>query len=102
LSQKPERATPPVSPAPRTTHDSGPILCTSHDIEMWAYDGPYERAEDGNAEAQFEVGQMYHLGRGLKKDPVEAALWYRKAAEQGHEEARDLLEVVNAEVKSPS
>jgi TPR repeat protein len=45
-------------------------------------------AEAGNADAQFNLGQAYKLGRGV---PVNAALaqsWYQKAARQGHEQAQ--------------
>ncbi len=40
-------------------------------------------AEQGHAEAQFRLGQMYHGGEGVPQDYAEAAKWYRKAAEQG-------------------
>ena len=40
-------------------------------------------ADDGDINAQFWLGQMYDLGRGVGKDYAQAALWYRRAAEQG-------------------
>ena len=40
-------------------------------------------AEEGNAAAQFNLGQMYRLGQGVSMDPVEAARRYRQAAAQG-------------------
>lgn len=44
-----------------------------------------ERAgrEQGQAEGQSNLGILYDLGQGVKQDYVEAAKWYRKAAEQG-------------------
>ena len=39
-------------------------------------------AEDGNADAQFNLGVMYSKGRGVEQDFARAAHWYRKAAEQ--------------------
>jgi len=36
-----------------------------------------------NPQAQASLGIAYHTGTGVKKDDVEAAKWYRKAAEQG-------------------
>jgi TPR repeat protein len=43
-----------------------------------------ERAEKGDAEAQFDLGKNYEAGRiGLKRDLVQAEHWYRAAAEQG-------------------
>lgn len=41
------------------------------------------RAEQGDAEAEFQVGKAYALGRGTTQDWITAANWYRKAAEQG-------------------
>jgi uncharacterized protein len=40
-------------------------------------------AEQGNAEAQFNLGLLYDHGRGLPKDKGEALKWYRRAAMQG-------------------
>jgi TPR repeat protein len=34
---------------------------------------------------------MYRAGRGVAKDDAEAAEWFRKAAENGHEPARAAL-----------
>jgi TPR repeat protein len=41
-------------------------------------------AEQGNAEAQSTLGDMYSLGDGVPQNYTEAVKWYRKAAEQGH------------------
>jgi len=40
-------------------------------------------ADQGNATAQFSVGNLYDKGRGVARDGAEAFSWYRKAAEQG-------------------
>lgn len=45
-------------------------------------------AEQGNEDAQFNLGVMYDDGRGVKQDGFEAVKWYRKAAEQGYEKAQ--------------
>lgn len=45
-------------------------------------------AEKGHAIAQNALGAMYANGRGVPRDPAEAANWYRKAAEQGHADAQ--------------
>ncbi|MDV3457171.1 SPOR domain-containing protein [Sphingomonas sp. HF-S4] len=44
-------------------------------------------ADKGNADAQFNMGQAYKLGRGVPADLKQAEIWYRKAALQGHEQA---------------
>ncbi len=40
-------------------------------------------AEQGNAEAQLNLGVMYANSLGVPEDDAEAARWFRKAAEQG-------------------
>lgn len=39
-------------------------------------------AEQGHAEAQFNLGYCYDLGKGLVQDGTKGLKWYRKAAEQ--------------------
>lgn len=41
-------------------------------------------AEDGVAEGQFRLGQLYLRGEGVNFDAGAAAFWWRRAAEQGH------------------
>ncbi len=48
-------------------------------------------AQAGDPDAQFNMGQAYKLGRGVKADPATAIDWYRKAAKQGHSRAEDNL-----------
>lgn len=45
-------------------------------------------AERGDAEAQTNLGSMYHFGKGVPQDYAEAVKWYRLAAEQGSAWAR--------------
>jgi len=40
-------------------------------------------AEQGHADAQYNLGIMYDNGQGVSQDYVEAAKWWRLAAEQG-------------------
>jgi len=41
-------------------------------------------AEDGRADAQFQMGNLYRGGLGTERDYAEAARWYRKAARRGN------------------
>ena len=41
------------------------------------------RAEQGDAEAQYNLGVMYATGAGVPQDNGEAVRWYRLAADQG-------------------
>ncbi len=60
--------------------------------------GQYETAKKylneaaaGNAEAQFELANLYAFGQGVTKDMAEAAKWYRASAEQGFAKAQTSL-----------
>ena len=48
-------------------------------------------AKQGNAEAQFLLGEMYSLGQGVSKDDKQAFYWIKKSAKQGNAEAQFLL-----------
>jgi TPR repeat protein len=52
--------------------DSALIVCT-------------KAAEQGNANAQYNLGLMHSIGKGTPKDDKQAIYWYTKAAEQGHD-----------------
>lgn len=45
-------------------------------------------AEQGNAEAQYRLGQIYRKGEGVSPDYSKADSWYRRAAEQGDNRAQ--------------
>jgi TPR repeat protein len=45
-------------------------------------------AEEGDDGAQYNLGIMYDIGRGVSQDYVEAVKWYRLAAEQGYSNAQ--------------
>ena len=49
------------------------------------------RADQGDAEAQFNLGFMYDNGEGVPQDDQEAVKWYRMAAEQGYAGAQFAL-----------
>lgn len=46
------------------------------------------QAVNGKASAQCSLGVMYKDGKGVPQDYAQAALWYRKAAEQGYHQAQ--------------
>lgn len=53
-------------------------------VTLWR--GP---AIAGNADAQFNLGQAYKLGRGVPQNLEMAEEWFRKSALQGHPQAED-------------
>lgn len=65
-------------------------------VDAWGQ-GDYQRAiaiwrplaEAGDADAQFNLGQAYKLGRGVTADAAAALEWFRKASASGHLRAQD-------------
>jgi cell division septation protein DedD len=45
----------------------------------------------GDADAQFNLGQAYRLGRGVPLDLAAAKLWFERAARSGHLDAQTTL-----------
>jgi hypothetical protein len=45
-------------------------------------------AEQGHAKAQYNLGILYSIGRGVLQNYAEALKWYRLAAEQGYADAQ--------------
>jgi uncharacterized protein len=70
-------------------------------VEAWEA-GDYARAirewrplaQNGDADAQFNLGQAYKLGRGVQQNMPEAIAWFQRAASQGHIQAEDNLGLV--------
>lgn len=65
-------------------------------VDAWSrgeYDVAIKQWRDpalkGDADAQFNMGQAYKMGRGVKTDLAVALEWYKKAAAQGHLQAAD-------------
>lgn len=81
---------------------AAPALADVRDgVDAWQA-GDYQRAVAewrplavaGDADAQFNLGQAYKLGRGVPADLTQAEAWYRRAAKQGHLQAEDNLGLV--------
>lgn len=50
-----------------------------------------ENAKKGDEKAQYVIGYMYHKGKGVPKNYVKAADWYKKAAEHKNTKALNNL-----------
>lgn len=48
-------------------------------------------AEKGDADAEFNLGQAYRLGRGVPTNLAAAKTWFERAATQGHVDAETTL-----------
>lgn len=54
----------------------------------------HKAAEQGSAEAQYNLGLMYSDGLGVPQDYAHAHMWLNLAASQGHENATKSREIV--------
>ncbi|KAI5304219.1 hypothetical protein KEM56_006730 [Ascosphaera pollenicola] len=59
-----------------------------------AYEWAKKAAETGYAKAAFAVGYFTETGIGCRRDPLEANVWYVRAAEQGDQRARTRLAAI--------
>ena len=50
------------------------------------------KAQSGDPNAEFIVGNLYETGKGVQQDSKEAKKWYEKAAAQGNQSAKDKLD----------
>lgn len=57
------------------------------DVSAGVFRFQIKLAEQGNAEAQYKVGEMYETGKGAEKNMEHAREWYDRAAKQGHKKA---------------
>ena len=56
-----------------------------------AFEWYSKAANQGNAQAQYNLGSLYHNGQGVEKNDKRAFEWYRKAANSGHSQAKLVL-----------
>lgn len=63
---------------------------SQEEIAQWE-----SKAEQGDAEAQCLLGECYEEGEGVKPSLEKARYWYAKAAGQGHDEAKEYLELLD-------
>jgi len=51
-------------------------------------------ADEGDMNAQFNLGVMYEHGHGVDQSDLKAAEWYQLAADNGHPEAPMALQLL--------
>ncbi len=56
--------------------------------------GTAANCDAGYAKAQYAVGYFTEMGIGCRRDPLEANVWYVRAADQGDEKARQRLAII--------
>ena len=65
------------------------VGCASRDTQMYSKKIYFSSrlklsAEQNNPQAQYDLGNCFHFGRGVEPDQVEAVKWWQKAAEHDH------------------
>src|SRR5215213_78798 len=55
-------------------------------------------ADQDDADAAFNLGSLYYVGRGVAKDEAKATEYYRKAARLGMPEAKNVLKSLDQEL----
>ena len=82
------------------------VLVASTSVVGVAQQEPIEeiraKAEQGDADAQYSLGVIYRQGQGVAPDDVEAARWFRLAADQGLAESGIYVSKNRAENERPT
>ncbi|PYH97851.1 HCP-like protein [Aspergillus ellipticus CBS 707.79] len=64
--------------------------------EAEAYEWAKRAADTGLSKAQYAVGYFTETGIGCRRDPLEANVWYVKAADQGDMRAKNRIATIRA------
>lgn len=64
----------------------------SDDVQARIFQYFLTKAQAGDANAEFIVGNRYETGNGVLQDRKKAYEWYQKAAAQGNQPAQDMLD----------
>lgn len=67
------------------------FLSETRAVELWK-----DAAKDGNDVAQFFLGECYNYGYGVDPSYEEARRWYTMSAEQGNEDALNVLQEIDS------
>lgn len=92
--------TKPNAPAPDTkpgspAGDKKPEVAAPGSLAQLTIDvDVIEQAKAGDKVAQYKLGYDYYLGRGIAQDYVQAAVWWKKSADQGFPSAQNNLGVL--------
>lgn len=71
-----------------TTLPASEVNVTEDYIWQERYKDRLELARSGDAEAQFNIGEMFEKGSGIHADLAKAFTWYEQAANQNHQKAQ--------------
>lgn len=71
-----------------------PKMASDPDVEAARW--YFQAAQAGHREAQYALGLMFLAGKGVEQSQEQAFAWIRKAASQGHPEARSFISGLDA------
>ncbi len=71
------------------------VLTLGLSASICAQNGERTRAEQGDVQAQYHIGENYWFGKDVAIDYAESARWFRKAADQGHAISQYFLGVMH-------
>lgn len=69
-------------------------MCFLAGLYKYAFKFFSESAKEGNADAYYQLGTMYYVGKGVKKNRKKAFVFYSKAAEKGHVFAQNMIGIM--------
>lgn len=90
----PESKPPETTAAPAPEHASAAAHAPATSADPMVDPTVIAQAKAGDAAAQYRLGYDYYLGRGVALDYVQAAIWWKKAADQGFPQAQNNLGVL--------
>jgi TPR repeat protein len=93
-SQEPTSPAPASSSAPQQESKNASPPASAASPDQVIDPQVIEQAKAGDMVAQYKLGYDYYLGRGIAQDYSQAAIWWKKSAEQGFPEAQNNLGVL--------
>src|SRR6516162_2208682 len=71
--------------------DPNDVQTPRTEISLTGFSDLRRRAEEGDGQAQYELGRIYMFGIGVSQDYQQAAKWYECAAEHGFAAAQFMI-----------
>ena len=86
-----EKRNPPQASQPRVASTVSGQSATGRSAQTKSLADLRKLADQGDADAQWQMGVRYHNGENVPRDDAQAMQWFLRAAEQGHATAQATL-----------
>ena len=86
-----EKRNSPQASQPQVASTVSGQSATGHSAQTKSLADLRKLADQGNADAQWQMGVRYHNGENVPRDDAQAMQWFLRAAEQGHATAQATL-----------